>query len=601
VETKTQTVQDLDYQLITSDEELVKIVPELESAQTISLDTEGSKLDPLTAKLFLLQIATTDKAWVIDCQKVDLTPLKTVLEADRPLKIAQNAKFDYELLKAQAGIKLGSLYDTMLAERVLTCGLSRDISLRSLADKYLGLKIDKTIRDTFTDPASPALRGKFTKEQLDYAARDAIILHEIFKKQFQLLKDEGLIETAKLEFAVVEPVAEMELRGSLIDREKWRAHINELLEKRNAINREIQAELSHLTEFNQVDLFGNESDSINLDSPVQLLETFKKLGVELPNTSEATLSKTDHPLAKKLLEYRGYEKMITAFGDTILEKIHPIDNRLHPDFIQLGADTGRFACNNPNLQQIPAESGFRSCFVASPGYKLITADYSQIELRIMAEVSEDPAFLQAFKDDVDLHTLTASQMFRIPLEKVDKDKRFQAKSINFGLMYGRGPASLGLQIGLSVEESKKLLDVYFSTYKKVKRWLDNVGRDALRYGYVRTLGGRKRSFIMPDKNDPDYQKLIGSVERQGKNTPIQGTSADITKYALVYIHDTIKREKLDAHLIHTVHDEIVTEARDDIAQEVAKMVEEKMIAAGKKLLKLVPVKVDVHIANAWEK
>lgn len=597
---QAQTAQ-IDFQLIDTQEGLLSVLPLLEKEQTLGLDTEGTKLDPLTSKLLLVQIATPTKAYVFDCNKVDLTPLKPLLEADRPLKIAQNAKFDYGMLKAQAGITLGTLYDTMLAERIITCGLSRDISLRALADKYLGMKLDKTIRETFYEPGNPALHGKFTKEQIEYAARDALILHEIFRKQFKLLQEEELVETAKLEFLVVPAVAEMELRGSLIDQKKWRAHIAELMEKRNASNKEIQDELRHLVDYSQVDLFGNVSDSINLDSPVQLLETFKKLGVELPNTSESTLSKTDHPIAKKMLEYRGYEKMITSFGETILEKIHPKDGRLHPDFIQLGADTGRFACNNPNLQQIPAESGFRSCFIASPGYKLITADYSQIELRIMAEVSEDPAFLEAFNKDVDLHTLTASQMFRLPLDKVDKEKRFQAKSINFGLMYGRGPASLGQQIGLSVEDSRKLLDVYFATYKKVKRWLDNMGRDALRYGYVRTLGGRKRSFIMPDRTDPDYQKLIGSIERQGKNMPIQGTSADITKYALVYIADEIKRKNYDAYLIHTVHDEIVTEAREDIADEVAKMVEEQMIEGGKKLLKLVPIKVDVNIADCWEK
>lgn len=597
---ETQTAQ-LQYQLITTNQELERIVPELEREQTLGLDTEGNKLDPLTAKLFLLQIATKDKAFVIDCQKVDLTPLKPVLEAERPLKIAQNAKFDYSLLKAQAGITLGSVFDTMLAERVITCGISRETSLRALADKYLGLKLDKTIRDSFADPTNPALHGKFTKEQLDYAARDALILHDIFKKQFALLQEEELIDTAKLEFQVVPVVGDMELRGSLIDQKRWRSHIAELLGKRDNINREIQTDLRHLTDFSQVDLFGNETDSINLDSPLQLLEAFKKLGVELPNTSEATLSKIDHPLAKKLLEYRGYEKMITSFGESILEKIHPLDNRLHPDFLQLGADTGRFACNNPNLQQIPAESGFRSCFIASSGYKLITADYSQIELRIMAEVSQDPAFLEAFNKDIDLHTLTASQMFRIPIESVDKEKRFQAKSINFGLMYGRGPASLGLQIGLSMEESRKLLDVYFATYKKVKRWLDDVGRDVVRHGFARTLAGRKRLFSLPEKTDPDYQKLIGSIERAGKNMPIQGTSADITKYALVYIAKKIKEENLDAFLIHTVHDEIVTEAREDIAEDVAKMVEDQMIAAGQKLLKSVPVKVDVNISDVWEK
>ncbi len=589
------------FTLIETEEELLKVLPELEKETILSLDSEGTSLDPLTSRLLLFQIATKDKAFVIDCTKVSLDPLKPLLEADRPLKIAQNAKYDYGILKAQAGITLGRLYDTMLAERLITCGLSRDISLKALADKYLSFKLDKTIRESFYDPGNPALTGKFTKAQLEYAARDAQILFEIFQKQTKSLQEDDLVETAKLEFSVVPVVAEMELRGSLIDQEKWRAHIKELVEKRDAVNKEIQDELRHLTDYSQVDLFGNVSDSINLDSPLQLLEAFKKLGVDLPNTSEATLSKTAHPLAKKLLEYRGYEKMITSFGETILEKIHPKDKRLHPDFIQLGADTGRFACNNPNLQQIPADSGFRSCFIASNGYKLITADYSQIELRIMAEVSEDPAFLEAFNKDVDLHTLTASQMFRIPTEEVDKEKRFQAKSINFGLMYGRGPASLGNQIGLSIDDSKKLLDVYFATYKKVKRWLDNMGRDAMRYGYVRTLGGRKRSFIMPEKTDPEYQKLIGAVERQGKNMPIQGTSADITKYALVYIADEIKAKKYDAYLIHTVHDEIVTEAREDIADEVAKMVEEKMIEAGKKLLKLVPVKVDVHIADCWEK
>ncbi|OGY29853.1 MAG: hypothetical protein A3F35_02560 [Candidatus Woykebacteria bacterium RIFCSPHIGHO2_12_FULL_45_10] len=595
------TTTEVKYRLIQNAEELTKIVPDLEKQQIISLDTEATSLDPFQAKLLLVQLATKDQAYVIDCTKVDLTPIKHVLEADRPLKIAQNAKFDYELLKVKADITLGVVYDTMLAERLITNGISREISLKTLAEKYLGLKIDKSIRETFTDPRNPAYRGKFTEEQLNYASRDAEILEEIFRKQSKVLADQGLIETAKLEFAVVPVVGEMELRGSLIDQKKWRAHIAELEGKRDLLHREIQEELLHLSPYSQVDLFGNVADTVNLDSPIQLLAIFKKIGVDLPNTAEATLQKTNHPLAKKVLEYRAYEKMITAFGESILEKINPVTHRLHPDFIQLGADTGRFACNNPNLQQIPADSGFRSCFVATDGYKLITADYSQIELRIMAEVSEDPVFLEAFNQDTDLHTLTASQMFRIPIEKVDKDKRFQAKSINFGLMYGRGPASLSNQIGLSVDEARKLLDVYFNAYKGVKRWLDRTGRESVRVGYVRTLGGRKRLFTLPDKTDPEYQKLIGSIERQGKNTPIQGTSADITKYALIYIYRQIKDRNLNAYLIHTVHDEIVVEAGVEVVDQVAAIVEEQMVAAGEKLLKKVPVKVDIHIADCWEK
>ncbi len=591
----------LKTKVISSQEELEGIVEDLESQPILGLDTEGTRLDPFTAKLLLVQIATKDNVYVIDVRKAGLSPIKHILEADRPLKIAQNAKFDYSLLKVQAGISLGSLFDTMLAERILTMGISREISLKALADKYLGVKIDKAIRETFFENANAEFRSEFTKEQIDYAARDAFVLRGIFEKQFRELQEEDLVDTAKLEFAVVPVISEMELHGSLINQIKWREYIAELKEKRNVISKEIQKDLRYLSPYSQVDLFGNETDTINLDSPLQLLAAFKKLGEELPNTSEATLSKSVHPLAKKILEYRAYEKMITSFGESILEKIHPLTGRLHPDFIQLGADTGRFACNNPNLQQIPADSGFRSCFIATPGYKMITADYSQIELRIMAEVSGDPAFLGAFKEDIDLHTLTASQMFRIPIEKVNKDKRFQAKSINFGLMYGRGSASLANQIGLSVDESKKLLEVYFSKYKKVKFWLDAVGRQAVKQRFVRTLGGRKRMFNLPDKTDVDYQRLIGSIERQGKNMPIQGTSADITKFALVYMDKEIKRQGLDAYLIHTVHDEIVVEAREEIADEVAKLVEDQMIKAGEKLLSKVPVKVDVNISECWEK
>ncbi len=589
------------FEFITDQNRLEEIIPEFEKFSVLSLDTETSEYNPFKAKLLLVQLATPKNTFVLDALKLNISPLKYILEAKKPLKIIQNAKFDYEVLRVKTGIKIGSIFDTMLSERILTCGLSRDVSLKNLAEKYLGVTLDKKIRESFYEPRNPAARGKFSKEQLEYAAKDASILIEIFKKQLKSLEEEALIETAKLEFNLVPVVAEMELRGSLIDKEKWREHMKELELKRNLINAEIQKELRHLNPYSQVDLFGNEEDSINLDSPLQLLAVFKKLGLNLPNTSEATLRLSDHQLAKKLLEYRAYEKMITSFGESILEKINPDTGRLHPDFMQLGADTGRFTCNNPNLQQIPADSGFRSCFIATPGYKLITADYSQIELRIMAEVSEDPAFLRAFREDRDLHSLTASQMFKVGIAEVDKNRRFQAKSINFGLMYGRGPVSLANQIGLDIEESRRLLDIYFSTYKKVKIWLDQIAREAIRNGHVRTLGGRKRVFSLPSKNDPDYQKLISSIQRQGKNTPIQGTSADITKYALIFIKEEFDKRELDAYLIHTVHDEIVAEAREDQAQEAAKVVEEQMIRAGEKLLKKVPVKVDVRISDCWEK
>jgi len=600
IERSTNNVK-TDYELITETARLEELVPVLEESKTLSLDTEATHFDPYRAKLLLVQIATKDAAFVIDVTKVSLDPVKHILEAPRPLKIVQNAKFDYQMLKVRAGITLAGIYDTMLAERLLTNGLSREISLKTIAKKYLGLTLDKTVRESFADPKSLSLYGKFTKQQLDYAARDAQILYDIFQLQLRKLQEENLMEIAKLEFSLVPVVAEMEIKGSLIDTVRWREHIRSLQEQRDTINSSIQSDLKPLSRHIQVDLFGGEDDVINLDSPAQLLLAFKQLGVEIPSTGEAILAQTDHPLAKKILEYRGFEKMITAFGESVLEKINPITGRLHPDFLQLGADTGRFACNNPNLQQIPQDSAFRSCFIATPGYKMITADYSQIELRIMAEYSKDPTFLEAFEKDIDLHSLTASQMFKKPIDEVDKKMRFAAKSINFGLMYGRGPVSLSTQINVSVDEAKELLNIYFSTYKGVKAWLDRTGRDALKFGFSTTLGGRKRWYELPPSDHPDYQKLAGSIERQGKNTPIQGTSADITKYALIYVADRIKKEGWDGYLIHTVHDEIVAEAKEDIAEIVAKAIEEEMVRAAKKLLTTVAVKVDVHISDCWEK
>lgn len=599
LDTKTSTKKD--YELITESSRLEELVQDLESAKTISLDTETTHFDPYRAKLLLLQIAYGDKVIVIDCTKVKLDSIKHILEAPRPLKIVQNSKFDYQMLKVRAGITLTGIYDTMLAERLLTNGLSREISLKTIAKKYLGMTLDKTVRESFADPKSMSVYGKFTKEQLEYAARDAQILYQIFEMQLKKLQEEELMEVARLEFALVPVIGDMEIKGTLIDQDKWRAHIRQLQISRDEINKSIQEDLKPLSRHIQADLFGGEDDVINLDSPLQLLGAFKKLGVEIPSTGESVLSQTDHPLAKKILEYRGFEKMITAFGESLLEKINPVTGRLHPDFLQLGADTGRFACNNPNLQQIPQDSAFRSCFIATPGYKMITADYSQIELRILAEYSGDPTFLKAFAEDIDLHSLTASQIYKTPLESVDKRMRQAAKTINFGLMYGQGPNSLAAQIKVSVEEAKSLLDRYFKTYQGVKRWLDQTGRDAMKFGFSKTLGGRKRWYELPNRDDQEFQRLAGSIERQGKNTPIQGTSADITKYALIYVAERFKKEGWDAYIISTVHDEIVAEAKDDIAEEVALAMNEEMVRAAKKLLLKVAVKVDVHISDCWEK
>lgn len=583
-----------DYELIETDGKVEEVVGELKKQEILAVDTEASELDPYNTNLVLVQVATAQKAFIFNVQKVSLDPLKPLLEDSKRLKLVQNGKFDYEMIKVNLGITLENVFDTMLAERILTTGFKRENSLEALALKYLDIQLDKNIRDTF------GRAPKLTPKQLEYAALDVLVLFPIFKIQFRELQKEKLTRIAQLEFRCLSVVAEMELHGSSIDVEKWRENLKNLSEKRDMIAARIQEEMRPLYQTTQVDLFGNHVDVVNLNSPIQILDALRKVGLDLPSTGEAILRRADHSLAKMLLEYRGYEKLISAFGENLLAKINPKTGRIHPDFMQIGADTGRFACSNPNLQQIPTDSAFRSCFVPAEGYKFVVADYSQIELRIMAELSEDPAFMKAFKEGKDLHTLTASQMYNIPMEKVDKKMRFNAKSINFGLMYGRGAASLASQLGVTVDEAKSLLNKYFHTYGKVRRWLDNAGRAVVRNGYSITLGGRKRWFSPPDPSDPSYERQLSHFERQGKNTPIQGSSADMTKYALVYIYDKIKRKAYDAFPVHTVHDEIVVEVRQEQAEEVRDLVEKEMIRAAKVLLKKVPVAVDAKVTDVWE-
>lgn len=600
VEYNEKVLQDPQYEFITDQETLKKAISEdLIKQDIIAVDTEGTSLDPYANKLLLIQIGTPEKAYIIDARKIkDFSGIKKLLEDPQKLKLTQNGKFDYEVIKVSLGISMKNIYDTMLAEALLTAGISAGVrlsSLKLLAKNYLDIDLKKEIRESFITG------GKVTKDQLEYAAMDVLVLFPIFAKQYVKLKEKSLTKTAKLEFAVLPVVGEMELRGTNIDVDKWRRNLKSFRAKRDALANDLHNEIRPLYKNNQADLFGNMGSAINLNSQKQLMELFNdKLGLDFPSTGVAILQKSTHPVAKMLLEYRGYEKLLSAFGENMISKINKKTKRLHPDFFQLGASTGRFSCSNPNLQQIPRDATFRSCFSASKGYKLVNADYSQAELRILADYSKDPAFVKAYKENADLHTLTASQMYNVPFEEVTKEMRQATKTINFGLMYGRGATSIGIQIGISSEEAKKLLDKYFSTYAGVKKWLDKAAKDAVQKGYAETKIGRKRWFSMPDKSDPNYLREIGSIERAAKNHPIQGTSADMTKLALVYIQERFEKEKIKGGIVHTVHDEIVSEVIEDQAELVAKIQQEEMERAGRELLKNVPIVADAVISDVWE-
>lgn len=594
--TELKLAQKVDYTLIEETGEAKEALADLGQHSSIAFDTEATGFDPYFADLLLVQLATPNKAYLFDVREVDPLLLKDLLEDKRITKIAQNAAFDYRMLKAKCGIESGPFVDTMLAERILTVGYTRENSLEAIARKYLGIQLDKDVWKTFVNH-----KKKFTGRQLSYAATDVSILFPIWQAQKQALADEGLEKITALEFRLVPVVAEMELKGFRIDVEKWRTIIAEYGRKRDEVAERIQDEFRPHFRHTQIDLFGNRAAVVNLNSPVQILEAFRKVGLDLPSTGEAVLRRYDHPLAKLLLEYRSYEKIITAFGENLIAKINSKTNRIHPDYMQIGADTGRFACSNPNLQQIPAGSMFRRCFVAAEGYKLIVADYSQVELRIMAELSGDPAIVKAFNEGKDLHTFVASLLYEIPEERVRRDvERRIAKNMNFGMMYGIGARSLAVNIGVSEEKARKLLAKHAQKFSRIKAWLGKVSKEAVKKSYSLTMMGRKRRYQDLNPEDPGYERQRSYVERQGRNTPIQGTSADMTKLAMIYIYERIKKAGFEAAMVHTIHDEIVVEARKDQAGKIAKLVKEEMERAGRKLLKKVPVKADVNVSDTWE-
>ncbi len=597
------------YSHITTESQLNEAFDELEGLKVVGLDIEGTSLDPYDSTLLTVQIGTPEKSFIFDARELDLKEiprLKEFLENSKIIKILHNGKFDYKHIKQHLGISVANVYDTMLTEAILNAGLRNSYySLKDLSVKYTGIELKKSVRETFEYMTASS---KLNDAQLKYGASDTLILFPIFEEQLKKLKKEGLIDIAKLEFATTRVVGDMELTGVNINVKKWKNIINDLSVERDNLAKKFQQEIRPYFKSNTIDLFGNIGDSININSQAQLMDLFNnKMGLNLPSTNDGILELSDNPIVKMLREYRGYEKLVSAFGDNLISKINSKTGRIHPEFNQLGAATGRFSCNNPNFQQIPRQSEnapFRSCFNPRPGYKLVTADYSTFEMRIMADLSGDKNLIDAFKRGVDVHSHTASLMFGLELTDNFKndhpDERFAAKSINFGLMYGRGPSSLAKQIGVSPEVGKDYMNKYFRSYPGVKGYLEKVAKEAVKQGWSTTPAGRKRWYIKPDPSDPDYTRKIGHIERQAKNHPIQGTNADAIKYALVFLSDKIKEKNVDASIILTVHDEIVCEVREDQAEDWAKTQSEEMVRAGELFIKKVPVESQPFVADVWE-
>jgi DNA polymerase I-like protein with 3'-5' exonuclease and polymerase domains len=576
---------------ITRTEDVGSILPELEKMDLVAVDTETTGLDPHQHKVILFQIGIPGKQFLIDTRKASLEPLKPFLESSKP-KVLHNAKFDYKMLRGSFGIRLENMVDTMIIEQVLTSGTQdRGFGLKDMATRYLGVEMDKSERNTFI-----GYTGEFTEAQLEYAARDIVNTYQILMKQIPKVVRQNLEHTVKLECLVVPAFGDMEFDGFLLDTEKWNALIKVSEVERDKAKEELDRIFKATRKSDN--LFGWVD--INYDSDEQLKKALVDIGIHVEDTSRETLLGIKHEVRDWLLVYREHQKVLSTYGESFLKHIHSKTGRIHCDFRQLGAESGRVSCTNPNLQNIKAESEFRSAFVAPKGRKMITSDYSGCELRIIAELSQDPVFLKTFREGGDLHAIVASAMFNKPVSKNENPElRKQAKFINFGLAYGMGSQGLAALVGCSEKEAEKLLNQYFKTYPKIKKFLDNSAKKALKEGYSETVGGRKRYYDISQANNNPRER--SAIERKAKNAPIQGTNADMTKLALVYIREEFKKRGLDAMLVNTVHDEIVVECAEEIAEEIAKLVHDCMVKAGTYYLTTVPVEVECGVADFWKK
>ncbi|HNR65170.1 MAG TPA: bifunctional 3'-5' exonuclease/DNA polymerase, partial [Atribacterota bacterium] len=545
---------------------------------------ETTGLDPHTCKIRLIQIGCEGQpVLLVDCFKVNPEPVKEILSDVSIKKCLQNAKFDLKFLRTHLLPVRGKLFDTMIAAQLINSGVKEKCSLDALSKKYLGIDLSKE------NQKSNWSNDPLTQEQIEYAAMDAEILLPLRLKLCEKLYEMCLLKTAEIEFNCLYPVAEMELSGIKLDIEKWNILKAEYQEKKESLSKEILSLIHGKTSEENLDMFGE--NAVNLDSPAQLKEQLNKIGFPVSDTSFETLARLQNiPLIAKILDYRSVSKALSSFLVPLPEQIHKKTKRIHSTYWQTGSDAGRFSCSDPNLQQIPRTKDFRSCFIPHGGNKFVIADYSQIELRVAAEISGDETMVEAYSGGADLHRLTAQMVSG--REEVTKEERQLAKALNFGLIFGMGAARFveyarnSYGVTMTLDQAEEFKAKFFNGYKGLKKWHNKTKRE--KPMETRTLSGRRRVF----SENEEYFQLTARL-----NTPVQGTAADICKMALGLLYEAIK--PVGARIVGTVHDEILVEVKEEKAEETKQILSDCMVRAGQEFLKSVPVLADANVCNNW--
>ncbi|MGL4859840.1 MAG: DNA polymerase I [Enterobacteriaceae bacterium] len=596
------------YETILDDAALDKWISALRSAGLFAFDTETDGLDTLTAHLVGLSfaIAPGQAAYIplahdylgapvqLPQQQV-LDKLKPLLEDEKILKIGQNIKFDQGIMESHGIALQGIAFDTMLESYVLNSVAGRH-DMDSLAARYLN---HQTI--PFTEIAG---KGKtqltFNQIALEeaaiYAAEDADITLRLHQTLWPQLEAEPSLKSVfqQIEMPLLSILSRMERQGVLIDVPVLQQHSAELESRLLELEKE-----AHLL----------AGEAFNLASPKQLqvilyekhnLPVLKKTPGGVPSTNEEVLAELalEHELPKILLEYRGLAKLKTTYTDKLPQMINPVTGRVHTSYHQAVTATGRLSSSDPNLQNIPVrtEQGrrIRQAFIAPAGYKIVSADYSQIELRIMAHLSRDSGLLKAFAEGQDIHRATAAEIMGISLEAVTSEQRRHAKSINFGLIYGMSAFGLARQLGITRGEAQNYMDRYFERYPGVLHYMERTRQQAAEQGYVVTLEGRR--LYLPDMQSRNGMRRK-AAERAAINAPMQGTAADIIKHAMIDVDHWLQQEKPDVRMIMQVHDELVFEVHESMMQQACDHI--RSLMEGTCQLD-VPLVVGIGMGSNWD-
>jgi len=588
---------------------------EIEKCDVIQLDTETTGLDPHTCKILTQQFGTENDQFVIDNNTIDPTYFKPILESDR-LFILQNAKFDLKFF-LKLGINIKNVYDTFLVECVLTTGLeNRKLGLDAVAIKYCNVVLDKSIRGGIH-------REGLTTRVIKYCADDVTHLKQIMDKQLEQVNQYNLQNVVNLENQVTRVFARMEYIGISINKEKW-LEVSEITEKgtieiEGKLDNILKAEpklAKYIPKYVQGNLFDFEERELNINwgSPLQKLNILKDLGFDTDSTGDRFLqiNKDKHPLIKELINYNRYSKLASAFGKEFLKFINKNTGRIHYNVWQI-LSTGRISVSEPNLNQIPSKGELgkqiRNCFIPQQGYKIVGGDYSGMELRIIAEFSKDPLWVNAFNDGQDLHSVLCSATFDILITDVKQETPFKKgvsyrdiqKTINFGLAYGMSKFKLADTMQIPVGEADKIIKKFFKVVPKVEQFLNGLGELAKARGYIKSGQpyGRIRWFDGYD-NKGNFVRQ-GEIERAGKNTPIQGTNGDIIKSALINVQQFIDDRQLPINILLSVYDEIQTECPEDLSEWWKLELDKLMVESAQKVIKSVPIVVDCKIASYWDK